>query len=124
MIRLFWFSNLLTGLFLALAVGVVHAQHAAVVAPNVYKVLTENDHVRVLEATYQPGQLDDWHGHPPYLLYVVDSGKIQVESENGEARKFDVKAGQNLLAPHVGKHRGKNVGTTPIRLLIIEFKQP
>lgn len=117
-----------TSIVAALAMGVclippVLAQDAAVASPNIYKVLSENDQVRILQGTYPPGETENWHGHPPYFIYAVDSGSIKVESENGESKVFELKSGMSTKSPHVGKHRGTNVGNAPLRLLIIEFKQ-
>lgn len=93
--------------------------------PDVYKVLHENDQIRVLEVTYQAGQRENWHGHPRYLVYVVDpgDGKIKVENDKGELHEYDLKAGQHLLTGPVEKHRGMNPGSVPIRLLAVELKQ-
>lgn len=102
---------------------VAWSNDAAVATPHIYKVLSENENVRILQATYPPGETENWHGHPPYFIYAVDSGTIKVESENGEAKTYELKSGMSAPSPHVGKHRGTNMGTAPLRLLIIEFKQ-
>ena len=93
--------------------------------PDVYKVLHENEQIRVLEVTYQAGQRENWHGHPRYLVYVVDpgEGKIRIENDKGELHEYDLKAGQHLLTGPVEKHRGTNPGSVPIRVLAIELKQ-
>ena len=41
------------------------------VAPNNYKVLEENDHVRVLEMNLPAGQKDEMHSHPSETVYSV-----------------------------------------------------
>lgn len=93
--------------------------------PGVYKVLHENDQVRVLEVTYQPGQRENWHGHPRYMVYVVDpgGGKIRTENYQGEIHEYDLKAGEHFLLDPVEMHRGMNPGTVPIRVLAVELKQ-
>ena len=50
------------------------APPANVASPDVYKVLAENDQFRVLEATWQPGQEDNYHSHPAdrVSLYRTD----------------------------------------------------
>ena len=40
------------------------AGDAVSVAPNLYKVLLENDKVRVLETRYGPGVKSEMHSHP------------------------------------------------------------
>jgi quercetin dioxygenase-like cupin family protein len=34
-------------------------------SPDNFKLLLENEHVRVLQYTLLPGALDHWHRHPP-----------------------------------------------------------
>ena len=40
------------------------AQDAVKVAPEHYKILLENEHVRVIENTLAPGEKDAMHTHP------------------------------------------------------------
>jgi quercetin dioxygenase-like cupin family protein len=40
-------------------------------SPDNFKLLLENEHVRVLQYTLQPGALDHWHTHPPRVGYVL-----------------------------------------------------
>lgn len=118
-----------TGLVLPLALllcGAGHAMEDPVTAtPEMYKILHENEQIRVLEVIYQPGQRENWHGHPRYFVYVVDpgDGKIKIENDKGEIHEYDLKVGQNLLTGPVEKHRGMNPGSSPIRLVAVELKQ-
>ena len=43
---------------------------AVKVAPESYKVLLENDRVRVLEYRIKPGYKNAMHSHPDFLLYA------------------------------------------------------
>ena len=40
------------------------AHYAVAVSPELYTVLFENDDIRVMELTYQPGEGDAPHSHP------------------------------------------------------------
>jgi quercetin dioxygenase-like cupin family protein len=40
-------------------------------SPDNFKLLLENEHVRVLQYTLLPGALDHWHTHPPRVGYVL-----------------------------------------------------
>jgi mannose-6-phosphate isomerase-like protein (cupin superfamily) len=93
--------------------------------PGVYRILHESDQVRVLEVTYAPGQRENWHGHPRYIVYVVDpgDGKIRTENAQGEIHEFDLETGESMLLDPVEKHRGMNPGTRPVRILAIELNQ-
>ncbi len=116
------------GRFLAVAAmfalaGVSWAQDPVAATPGIYKVLHENDSVRILELIYQPGQSENWHSHPRYLFYVVEPGKLQVENQSGEIHEYDLKLGQHAVTGPVTKHRIKNLSDHTVRLISIELKR-
>ena len=37
-------------------------------SPDVYKLISENDQFRVIQATWKPGQRDAWHSHAGALV--------------------------------------------------------
>ena len=61
----------LSVLFATLGLGLppktAMAQDAVQVAPQQYKVLLENDQVRVVEYQSKPGEKAGMHAHPPRL---------------------------------------------------------
>ncbi len=44
-------------------------------SPGNFKLLLENEHVRVLQYTLLPGALDHWHTHPPRVGHVLSGAK-------------------------------------------------
>jgi hypothetical protein len=46
---------------------------AIVAAPKNHKVLYEDDHVRVLEVTVQPGEIENMHHHPWASVFAHDA---------------------------------------------------
>ena len=44
------------------------------VSPDVYKVLLDNEDVKVLEVTFEPGQSDNMHDHYPVTFYLLQGG--------------------------------------------------
>jgi len=44
---------------------------ALVAASNVYKLLNENDKVRVLEVVSRPGDVAKMHHHPDHVVYAL-----------------------------------------------------
>ena len=40
-------------------------------ASNVYKLLNENDKVRVLRVTSKPGEVAKMHAHPDHVVYAL-----------------------------------------------------
>ena len=91
-------------------------------SPENFKLLLENDHVRVLEYTLKPGTKDLTHTHPPKSSYIVSGGKLKVNLENGDSLIFDEKAGTASWMDHVGKHYVENIGTTEIKIILTEVK--
>jgi len=91
-------------------------------SPENFKLLLENDHVRVLEYTLKPGSKDQTHTHPPKSSYIVTGGKLKVNLENGDSLIFDEKAGTASWMDHVGKHYVENIGTTEIKIILTEVK--
>ena len=94
----------------------------AVVSSDMYKVLLENEHVRVVEYEVLPGQSDNWHTHPAKVSYVVSGGTLRITTETGDS--FDVleEAGSATWFEAVGRHRGENMGQKPVRIVFVEIK--
>lgn len=67
------------------------------VANNVYKFIMENDRVRVLEASFKPGDKAVIHNHPDHVVYVLEGGKIKLTS-SGKTDVLDMKSGQAIFS--------------------------
>lgn len=95
---------------------------AVEIAPEYFKVLLENDYVRVLEYHMPAGVTGKWHTHPPKVAYVLDSGTLKITTAKGEVFIVDEVAGEARWMDRVGKHYGENIGDTTIRILLMEVK--
>lgn len=91
-------------------------------SPANFKLLLENEHVRVLEYILNPGEKDTPHTHPAKSSYVVSGGKIKVYLENGETIVVDEVAGTASWMGYVGKHYVENIGNTTIKIVLTEVK--
>lgn len=91
-------------------------------SPHNFKLLLENEYVRVLEYSLLPREKDTPHTHPPKSSYVVSGGKIKVYLENGETLLFDEKAGTADWGDYVGKHYVENIGNTTVTIVLTEIK--
>lgn len=91
-------------------------------SPANFKLLLENEHVRVLEYSLNPGEKDTPHTHPAKTSYVVSGGKIKVYLENGETIIVDEVAGTASWMGYVGKHYVENIGNTTIKIVLMEVK--
>jgi quercetin dioxygenase-like cupin family protein len=92
------------------------------VSPEKYTVLLENEHVRVVEYVIKPGEKDAWHTHPPKVSYIVSGGKLRITPEGADSFVVDENSGNAAWMGALGRHFGENVGTTPIRIVLVEIK--
>ena len=73
------------------------AQDAVQVAPGLFKVLAENDKVRVLEVNAKKGDKAAMHSHPAMVIYILKAGKTRFTNADGTIRESAFKAGEVLL---------------------------
>ncbi len=52
------------------------AQDPAPIYPENYKVIVENDRVRVMDFKLRKGAKEDFHAHPAHVVYVLTGFKI------------------------------------------------
>ena len=92
------------------------------VSPEIFTVVLENEHVRVIEYTLAPGQRDEWHTHPPKASYVLQHGTLRITTEDGTSFLTEEKPRAASWMGTLGRHYAENVGTTSVRILLIEVK--
>jgi quercetin dioxygenase-like cupin family protein len=78
----------------------------------------------VLEATLEPGQKENAHSHPAYVVYVLAGGTIRLHGADGKTSDLTFKTGDVLYREPVAQHWGENVGTTTTHLILVELKDP
>jgi len=93
------------------------------VSPEVYKVLLENDDVKVLEVTFAPGQSDLMHEHGVLTYYGIKGGKLQNTLPDGTVREMEAPDGFVGHGDKIVKHQMKNVGTDTARFILVEHKK-
>ena len=92
------------------------------VSPGLYKVILDNEQVRVVEYSLQPGQRDEWHTHPPKVSYVVTGGTLRITLKDGKTFTAEEKAGEASWMATLGLHFAENVGKTPVKIVLVEVK--
>ena len=92
------------------------------VSPRQFKVLLENEHVRVVEYVLAPGERDDWHTHPPKVSYVVSGGTLRITTDDGQSFLSEEKEGTATWMGALGRHFAQNVSKTPVRIVLTEIK--
>jgi hypothetical protein len=90
--------------------------------PTLYKVIFDNERVRVLEYRDQPGDHTHVHRHPDSVMIMLSSfgrrvmsgdRSVVVELPAGEARWLGAQ-----------EHSGENIGGTETHAIFIELKEP
>jgi quercetin dioxygenase-like cupin family protein/uncharacterized damage-inducible protein DinB len=99
------------------------AQDAVAVAPSIYKVLLDDERVRVMEMTFKPGAEMGPHTHLESVVHCTSAGKLRVTYADGKVEELDLKVGQTLRMPADPAHSTKNVGRTTVRGLMTELKE-
>jgi beta-alanine degradation protein BauB len=97
------------------------AKEAAQVAPHIYKVLFENERVRLLDVRMKPGDESAQHSHPGYLLYALEGGTVRLTDASGQSAEVPIQAGDTMWRD-AEEHSAKNTGTTEVHALFVELK--
>ena len=88
--------------------------------PDKYKLIFENDRVRVLEYRDRPGDRTSPHRHPDSVMYTLSSFERRL-IHDGQHRDVQMEAGRvNWLAAQ--EHSGENIGSTESHVLFVELK--
>jgi hypothetical protein len=90
--------------------------------PDHYKVVFENERVRVLEYRDTPGVRTTPHSHPDSVMVTLSDFDRKLIMGDQE-REVSLTAGQ---AVWVGAqtHAGENIGSTPTHTIFVELKEP
>lgn len=92
------------------------------VAPNLYKVLSDTAGIRILEATYKPGDSSAMHAHPVNALYVVQGGTVTFTGTDGTSTESTLKTGATAVRP-AESHSARNTGNTTIKAILVEVSR-
>jgi hypothetical protein len=123
------FHIVIIALAVSFAVKTAHAQDPLKVDPASYKLLYEDQDVRVLRYDDKPGHVVPKHTHQyPYRVYVITTATrefISVDDKTKECQKTGVEvklvANDELVRPPT-THCEVNNGKDPTHLIIFEFK--
>ena len=105
----------------ALAATAFGAGDPLKVAPDMYKLLFENERVRVMEVTFKPGQKIAAHSHPDHFVTVLEAGKLKISKPDGTSNEVDLQKEQ-VLWINAETHWAENTGKSEVKLLVTELK--
>jgi len=88
--------------------------------PLHYRILFENEFVRVLDYTDEPGTTTTPHDHPNSVMITLSDFRRRLASGDQE-REVALTAGQAMWLP-AQRHFGENIGDTPTHTILVELK--
>jgi quercetin dioxygenase-like cupin family protein len=90
--------------------------------PDKYKVIFENDRVRVLEYRDKPGDRTSPHSHPDSVMYTLSSFERRL-IHGDQQRDVRLEAGR-VVWIGAQEHAGENIGSTASHSVFVELKEP
>jgi beta-alanine degradation protein BauB len=89
---------------------------------DLYRVILENDRVRVLAYADKPGDRTTPHRHPDSVMVTL-SGFRRRLSAGGRETEVELAAGE-VRWLDAQEHAGENIGDTECRTIFVELKEP
>ena len=97
------------------------AQEPVKPSPQYYKVLLENDQVRVLEWRLKPGEKEPMHSHPSGVVYELSASKLRITFSDGKTQEATGAAGETFWRGPT-THAIENIGDTEAHAIAIDVK--
>ena len=116
-------KNIILLPLLAVLCATAHAQDPVKTSPQYYKVLLENDQVRVIEYHLKPGEKEPMHSHPAGVVYVLSGGKLKFSYPDGRTEEKAAATGETIWRDPI-THAVENVGTTEAHAIAVDLKTP
>jgi hypothetical protein len=91
--------------------------------PDMFKVLLENERVRVIDDMVPAGAKVGMHSHSEYVVYPLSSYRMKFTFPDGTTRIVDVQEGTARYSPGI-VHAEENIGGTDAHALLVEIKAP
>ena len=89
--------------------------------PAHYRVVFENERVRVLEYTDVPGDRTTPHQHPDSVMVTLSGFRRRLHADEGH-RDVELPAGLSGWLP-AQRHAGENIGDSPTHVIFVELKE-
>ena len=90
----------------------------------IQKVYLDNDQVRVLQATFRPGDAGANVERPLRVIHVIKGGTLTLHYPDGKKEKLVWKTGETAVRQATPAYSPKNEGKSDIVLLVTNVKTP
>lgn len=95
---------------------------AVTVAPNIHKLVYDDEHLRMLDVRVKPGEKAGMHRHPRNITYILKGGTLRFTDEAGKTKDVAFADGHTAHMPET-LHAVENIGSTEVHAIQIEFKK-
>ncbi len=113
------------GVLVFLITSTALAQDPVKVAGDMYKVIVDNDSIRVLDVNIAAGAKTAIHSHPDLVAVVLEPSTIKWTRPDGKSEQSGAeftRGGLQYMASDT--HISENIGTTSAHVILVEFKKP
>jgi hypothetical protein len=113
-----------TIVFMWLTTTLAWAQDPLKVAGGQYRLIAENEDVRILEGNLAPGVKTAMHSHPALMAVILQPSVTKWTFADGKTVESpaDAKRGA-VMAMGAQTHISENVDKKPLKAILIEFKK-
>ena len=94
---------------------------AVTVAPDHYKVVEENDRVRILEFRGNGGDKTAMHSHPAVVAVALSSAEVRFTVPGGQTREVSLNRGQAMYVD-AADHATEILGSAEAHVILVELK--
>lgn len=91
-------------------------------APDIHKLVYEDDHMRMLDVRVAPGARAGMHQHPKNATYIIKGGTLRFTDEHGATKDVTFTDGQLAHMPET-LHAVSNLTASEVHAIQIEFKK-
>lgn len=109
-------------LFFFVAISGISAQEFMKTDAKIIKVLSDTTYMTAMEVTFPAGYKTNVHTHPAHFVYALTDGTLSIAYSDGKKEEFSMKAGESFSGAPERPHMTMNAGKTPVKFILIEFK--
>ena len=113
--------SLLLLVFVCFTASLALAQDPVKVDPQHYKVIFENDQVRVLRIHYGPHEKSVMHVHPDAVVVYETDARMKMSTPDGKSVETEGKAHGSQWTP-AGSHLPENLSDKAVDAVLVELK--
>jgi hypothetical protein len=103
-------------------VAIGRAQDPVQLNPEMFKILLEDERVRVIDDRVPAGAKVAMHSHGEYVVYPLSSYTMRFTFPDGTTRVVEVQQGTPRHVKGI-VHAEENIGTTEAHAVLIELKE-